>query len=160
MSSSHTRVEIRHVAHFLVQVFSPFAGAEAWELQRRTTVFHSEWHTPFLPHDGVLSKGHRSSRDKSCNFPSEQRVYNPPPLLSHPPSTTTPEGWDCRIDQQGHVFTKFFLEALLIVQGRESTRATSRSLNNTLRGAAGCRGALETLLLRKALKFTPRPPTT
>mmetsp|Transcript_26042 Transcript_26042/g.68408 ORF Transcript_26042/g.68408 Transcript_26042/m.68408 type:complete len:616 (-) Transcript_26042:171-2018(-) len=27
-----------------------------WELERRTTIFHTDWRTPFLPHDGVCVK--------------------------------------------------------------------------------------------------------
>ncbi|CAE8723332.1 unnamed protein product, partial [Polarella glacialis] len=27
-------------------------SVKIWELQRRATIFHTEWHAPFLPHDG------------------------------------------------------------------------------------------------------------
>lgn len=87
-----------------------------WELQRRTTIFQTDWRAPFLPHDRCKRwRWVDDSYDKHCwieDLPRESAAASSEPPLSAQPDlkalgewkvnmshhATDPEGWQHAID--------------------------------------------------------------
>lgn len=63
---------------------------EAWELQRRTTVFHSDWRAPFLPHDGEKKCRWVDADYKQHPWAASKRLES---ALSDTPAIEAPPGW-------------------------------------------------------------------
>lgn len=62
-----------------------------WELQRRTTVFHSDWRAPFLPHD--RQKRWRWLDEAYQLHPWTKTLSRMDASLEHEPPIRTPLGW-------------------------------------------------------------------
>jgi len=62
-----------------------------WELQRRATLFHSEWHAPFLPHDG--RRRWRWLDGSYVKHPWTKAVRREEVAASTFPPLSPPKGW-------------------------------------------------------------------
>ncbi|CAK0911003.1 unnamed protein product [Prorocentrum cordatum] len=74
---------------------------EAWELQRRVTVFHTTWRAPFLPHDGQKHRLLGGKAKEPCAR-AERPPLGPPGGRSEPcigwKVVSAPEGGPCDPD--------------------------------------------------------------
>lgn len=73
-----------------------------WELQRRTTIMHSDWRAPFLPHDGKrrwrwVDTTYQKHPWITCVFREEAAAANTPPI--DPRSGWSPlEDWEVQLE--------------------------------------------------------------